>query len=130
MFSKSKSLKRRIESHQQYRLMESPHYLRYNELVAKALPVLEFLSTAVNRAKFKKVNDKGLKPLLEDLSPPTFADLQWLDVEAVGTSKGMEHELTSEALMEKAALCAVALHCVSNTAAARQKQIRWRCALP
>lgn len=46
-FTGSKSMKKRIDSHRQYKLMESPHYIHYHEQVSKALPVCEYLLRAM-----------------------------------------------------------------------------------
>lgn len=69
-FRNSRELQKRIKSHRQYKLLESPHYLHHHELVAKALPILEYLKSLMKNSRPKDLN---LRSLLE--TGPTSAKL-------------------------------------------------------
>lgn len=115
-FKNSKELQKRIKSHRQYKLLESPHYLHHHELVAKALPILEYLKSLMKNTKPKELNLRsllGTDTTSVELALEHMNGLSWIDYEDLEPSP-IQEELTRDSILKKSLLCTMGLYQIAR----------------
>ncbi|CAG9333263.1 unnamed protein product [Blepharisma stoltei] len=107
------SLRKRVQKQPQYKLFESPHYLRYHQLVTKALPILKILdSDDFNQINRHKINCEGCEWIYE-YNIGDIMTIQVLFMDDLKWQGSSQTELSTEILLEKAFIIAAAQFCIA-----------------
>lgn len=120
-FQFTHSLKKRIESHKQYQLMQSPHYLQHHNSAVNVSPIIEFALNLLNEKPVTAASRKQVRELLgsEASSTVDVGTLQWLHYEEVESLLGVQREISTAMVASNLQLCVTALHLVSVALAAQ-----------